>query len=133
MSCILRISGETLDVDNLLYLHPLLHYSVWKKGESRIYQKGKCCLDSGVQFLVSDADFDKFKVQEQDAIEYLEANLSIIKKIVNFYGVQYSVLDFGVAITDKHFSVSSYLSARLIQLAAKCNLSIEVSCYPCSD
>jgi hypothetical protein len=59
MSCILRISGESLDIDALLSRHNLTPDRIWKKGEPRTL-KGKVHSDCGANFLASDADLDEF-------------------------------------------------------------------------
>ncbi|MEE9345496.1 MAG: hypothetical protein V3U88_07805 [Methylococcales bacterium] len=132
MSCILRISGEELNIDEMLQLNSLTYDQVWRK-EEPCSITGKLNISSGIQFVVSDADFESFIIQRSDAIKFLEKNMDAILKMVQFPNVQDKILDFGVSITEGNVSVMSYLSPELVDLAAKCALGVEISCYLCSD
>jgi len=132
MSCILRVSGESLNIDELLSSNTIEFDRLWRKGESRIANK-HFYSTSGVQFIVSEADFDDFITQRQDAIDFLQLNEAIISKISSNRDVQYCVLDFGVSITPDNVSVMSYFTPELISLAAKVGAGIELSCYLCDD
>jgi len=132
MSCILRVRGEALDVDLMLSFNSIEVDKVWRKGEPRSI-KDKVHNDSGVQFVVSEAEFEEFPVQRNDAIAFLKANEMAINKMANFARVQYCALDFGVSITEGNIAVMTYLSPELISLAAKCGVGIEISCFLCSE
>ena len=132
MSCLLRISGPSLDVQELLLTFALPFDRVWKKGEQRIVE-GRFHTDSGVTFLVSDADLNEIDRQVLEATEYLTKNASVIEKMILFPGVQDAFLDFGVSIGEGYLSQSTYLPAKLIQLAAHAGIGIEISHYACCD
>ncbi len=132
MSCILRISGEELNIEEMLQASSLTYDRIWRRGETRSIT-GKLNTHSGVQFIVSEADFEEFAIQQSDAIKFLRKNIDIILKMAEFPNVQNKVLDFGVSITEDNVAVMSYFSPEFINLAAKCTLGIEVSCYLCSD
>lgn len=132
MSCILRISGEELNIDEVLQSISLTVDRVWRKVEPRSIT-GKINTQSGVQFIVNEADFEDFIIQRSDAIKFLKQNTNAILKMLQLPNIQYKTLDFGVSITEGNFFVMSYLSPELIDLAAKCTLGVEISCYLCSD
>jgi hypothetical protein len=132
MSCILRVSGEALDVDSMLTSIPMEFDQVWKKGEPRSI-KGKMHTNSGAQFVVSEAAFEEFIVQRNDATKFLKSNEISVKKMADFPCVQYCVLDFGVSIIEGNAAVMTYLTPELINLAAKSGVGIEISCYLCSE
>lgn len=132
MSCILRISGEWLDVDTLLSQHPLPVDQVWRKGEPRLL-KGKYYSESGASFVASDAKLDEFAEQAAEATEFLNLHLGTITNLVVYPGVQNAILDFGVALVQGYVSQCSYLPPKLIQLAAKAGVSIAITNYACSD
>ena len=132
MSSILRISGESLDIDALLSQYSIPTDCVWKKGEPRVLKR-EFHSDSGANFLASDADFDEFDRQVSEATEFLELHAPVIAKIVTFPGVQNAVLDFGVSIYEGHIAQFSYLPPRLIQLAANAGIGVEISHYACSE
>jgi len=56
--------------------------------------------ESGFNFSVSDAGFDEFNRQKDEAIEFLKQNEAEIRRLVGFAGVTGVVLDFGIAWRD---------------------------------
>jgi len=132
MSCILRVYGEQLDVGALTSAVSLEADRIWKKGEKRRAGAGKLQSSSGVTFVASEADFDCFKVQVRDAIEFLERNLADVSVLSAFPGVERAVLDFGAEMSEGKVAVSSYLPPQLVRLAASAGIGIEVSVYACS-
>jgi hypothetical protein len=132
MRCILRISGETLDIDSLLSQCPLAADRSWKKGEPRSLN-GKLNSDSGANFIASEVDFDEFERQVTEATEFLKLHTAHIAQIVAFPGVQNAVLDFGVSLKERYVAQYSYLPPKLIQLAASAGIGIEISHYACGN
>jgi hypothetical protein len=112
--------------------HPFDFYRVWRKGEQRTIP-GRLHADSGACIMVSNADFDEFDLQVRDAIAFLELHGSLVAKASCFPGVEHAVFDFAVELREVHFSKSSYLPPRLIQLAAVAGIGVEISHYACSD
>jgi hypothetical protein len=131
MSSILRISGESLNIDALLSLYSLPVDRAWKKGEPRIL-KGKFHSDSGANFLASDADLDEFDRQVSEATDYLEQHAPVIAKMVEFPGVQNAVLDFGFSLYEGNVAQFSFLPPKLVRLAASAGIGLEISHYACS-
>ena len=131
MSCMLRIGGDTLDIDALLSLHPFEINRLWRKGEPR-GSAGKVHTNSGASAVVSDAEFEEFDLQVGDATAFLETHGPIVAQAACFPGVDYAVLDFAVALRMGYLSQSSCLPPRLIQLAALAGIGLEISHYPCS-
>jgi hypothetical protein len=132
MSCILRIYGESLDIDALLSRYSLVVDRSWKKGEPRTF-KGKFHLDSGANFLASDADLDEFDRQVKEATEFLELHAPVIAEMVAFPGVENAVLDFGIALHEGYMAQFSYLPPQFVQLAARAGVGLEISHYACSE
>jgi len=132
MSCILRISGEALDIDSLLSQCPLAVDRSWKKGAPRS-PNGKLHSDSGANFIASEADLDEFARQVTETTEFLKLHIANIAQVAAFPGVQNALLDFGVSLKEGCFAQFSYLPPKLIQLAASAGIGIEISHYACSD
>jgi hypothetical protein len=132
MTCILRISGQSLDVDIFLAKCSIQVDRTWRLGEQRIL-KGKFYSDSGATFVASKAEFDEFETQVVDATAFLEKHASAIATLIAFPGVQDAVLDFGVATRVGQAIQSSYLPPKFIQLAAQLGIGVEISHYLCSD
>jgi hypothetical protein len=117
MSCILRIYGESLDIDTLLSQHSLVADCTWKKGEPRIIKiHGKVYPDSGAHFLASDADLDEFDLQVTETTEFLELHAPVIARVVAFPGVQHAVRKAFVAIEYHAESYYIRLSSMVEQL-----------------
>lgn len=132
MSCILRIAGEHLDVDDLLNSCGLLADRTWKNGEPSAL-KGEHYSDSGAQFIASEADLDQFEHQTEDAAAFLASHLSSIARASTFAGVECAILDFGVCLPMGYVAQFSELPLRRIRLAAEAGVAIQLSHYLCSD
>ena len=131
MGCILRISGPTLDIDQLQSNCELLVHRFWKKDEVRSVT-AKPNLTSGASFVVSDAGLDEFAQQLIDATAYIQDNMLEITRLCDSAGVDLAFVDFGVAIYEDSVDVCSHLPATFVKLAATAGLGIEVSYYACS-
>ena len=131
MSCILRISGEALDIEALLVYGSLAPNRTWRKGEARTI-KGKVHSDSGVSFVASNADFDEFERQLTDATEFLEAHASEVAAMAATPGVKFATLDFGVSLYEDSVAQFCSFPPKFVRLAASANLGLEVSTYACS-
>jgi len=132
MSCILRISGETLDIDGLLSQTSLSADRVWKKGEARTL-KGRVHKDSGATFVASEADFDEFTRQLDEATDFLETHQTTIAEMAATPGVENAALDFGVCIQEGFLAQYCYFPPNFIKLAAHSGVGLEVSQYARSD
>ena len=132
MSCILRISGEALNIDAMLDQYHLPPYRTWKKGDARSL-RGKVYSNSGANFVASEADFDEFARQLDEATAYLEIHAETIAEMVATPGVQFAVLDFGVSLREGCVAQFCYFPPRFVQLAAEVGLGLEISQYACSE
>jgi len=131
MSCVLRISGKALDIDALLSSVALAPNQTWRKGELRSKAGARTHTDSGVNFIASDAEFDAFDRQVDDATAFLTSNSAAVAALASFPGVERATLDFGVALFEGSFATFSCLPPSLVRLAAQVNLGIEISTYAC--
>ena len=131
MSCMLRVGGDSLDLDSLLESTSLVPNNTWRKGDYRIKDSPKrgVCDTSGASFIVSDADFDAFETQKEDAITFLIANANSLHTLLSFSGVDGSSLDFGVDWSDPYVVQSYSFPAKLISLAGELHLELEISVY----
>lgn len=134
MSCILRILGESLDIEQMLNDIPLEPDRVWKKGERRFKSDPESRLlpKSGASFVASEAEMNEFDKQLEEATEYLKGNMSLIKKITEYPGIEEATIDFGVEFRDVAIH-SDYLSPEFVANAFQAGIGIEISHYPCSE
>ena len=130
MSCILRVWGTDLAVDELAAATSLEPYRIDRKGErrnsTRIFEK------SCANFEVSDLGFHEFEGQVKDAIEFLKQYQDALRVIVGFQGVQGAVLDFGLAWRDV-MAQTDQLPASLLALAGNLGIGVDLSHYPISE
>jgi hypothetical protein len=133
MSCILRVSGDKLDLDALLSRVGLTPMRIWRKGEVRSQSTGALHRDSGAAFEASDAEFEEGRVQISEAAEFLRQHIGDIRRISGFENVDELTLDFGVAPKDPGIPVYMRFPPAFVQLAASVGLGLEVSSYPGSE
>ena len=134
MSCILRISGEDFDVDDFILQSKISPYNKFYKDTPKIKSKpeGEKTKSSGCSMEVSSADFDNFKQQVQDAINYLNNYQQELQYINTTPKIQYAVLGFGVEYDPNKFTQTQYLPTELLKFSADLGISIEISIYqPC--
>ena len=133
MSCVLRVIGEELNIEELLKIDSNPD-TYWKKGEPRLKTKPneKKHLHSGAHYCVSEAEFNEFEKQKEDVIKYLNENEEKIESIQKLAGIESVFLDFGIEQRDV-FVQSDFFPPELIRLAGKLGLGIELSQYPPSD
>ncbi|SHG45039.1 hypothetical protein [Massilia sp. CF038] len=131
MSCVMRVWGVDLDVHAMLTEITLPVDRVWTKGELRFGTKLHD--DAGATVIVSDAEFEEFDLQAEDAQAFLHANHAALVKLAMYSGVEGVVFDFGVTTPEGKMTQSSYLSPTLMQLASSAGVGITISHYPCSD
>jgi len=131
MSCVLRISGKNFDVDDFIAMTKLKPCQIFKKGEPKFktLPNGKKLTYSGVNIVVSRADFKDFKEQTKDATEFLHKHRNELNKFIKSKN-QYEafVLDFG--INSENDLIQCYqFPSDLLKLAAGLNISIWLSQY----
>jgi hypothetical protein len=132
MSCVLRVSGEYLDIDALLQSQNLIPIVTWRKGGER-FLKGRLHTDSGANFEVSHAEIEDVARQVADAERYLATNYNEISILVSAAGCTNAVLDFAVATRPGFVTQTSSFSSSFVQHVAELGLALAVSHYPTQD
>ena len=135
MAAVLRASGPDFDVDAFVADCDWDVSKVYHRGEAllpRTQPHGRTHTESGLNIVVSDAGFDEFGDQIEDAIEFLRDNVLEVQKLVAFAGVTGAVLDFGIAWRDV-VAQSDQFPSELVRLAGSCGIALELSHYPVSD
>ena len=133
MSCILRISGTDLSLDELEKIK-FAPDSTWQKGTPKISNKpdGKKYMSTGARYIVSDADFDEFDIQKNEAIDFLNKNKRMIEEVIKLPSVEDASLDFGIERRDVAVQCD-YFQPELLKLAGNLGLGIELSQYPIDE
>ena len=135
MSCVLRISGVDLNINELVDSIDLPFEGIYLEGQPKsklnpdlgIFEKNGCSL------LISSAGFSELPTQHSDSEKFLTDHLDEIIKLSSWPNVDLAVLDFGTEINPE--TVSKYIGPpkNLIKLIVKANLDIEYSVYRCSE
>lgn len=131
MSAMLRASGVHFDVDAFLATSSLKPTRVFRKDEpmSAYRTDGLRSNTSRFSVCASNADFDEFPRQVDEATVFLRDHQSEIERLVGCAGVECVGLDFGVHLRDEMIH-SDHLPAKLVRIAVELGLGIEISHYP---
>ncbi len=132
MSAVLRAYGADFDVDAFLTGCTLHVCAVKRRGEpvaptSR--PDGRRHERSGVHVSASNADFEEFLRQVEEATAFLRAEFEQIRRLCQFPGVEDVTLDFGIVRRDVAVQCD-YLPPELVRVAGALGLGIEMSQYP---
>ena len=114
MSCVLRIFAPDIS-------------AVLSEISLEAFRIEKDC----VHFLVSEADFDNFKTQIQDAISFLQVHGNDVMLMMGNPDAN-GVLDFAIEWRDVATQCDNF-PAEIVREAGSYGLSLELSHYPSSD
>ena len=132
MSAVLRAYGDAFDVDAFLDGCTLPVCAVKRRGEPKFpasQPNGPQHERSGVHVTASDAGFDEFPRQTNEAAAFLRAEFEQVRRLVMWPGVEGVSLDFGVH--RRHVLVQcDVMSPELVRVAGSLGLAIELSQYP---
>lgn len=135
MSAVLRAYGAGFDVAAFLAGCSMPVCAVKRRGEPVFpasQPNGRRHKQSGIHVSASDAGFEEFPRQVEEAAAFLRANAEQIRRLVMFPGVEGVTLDFG--IVRRNVAVQSdHLPVDLVRLAGSLGLAIELSHYPASE
>jgi hypothetical protein len=131
MAAYFRIAGEHINIDEFLNDIDIEPSNIWKKGEKKYksIRPEELYKWSGVSFCASDADMNEFDVQVEDCIEFLTEFKAEISQLLESDDVEEATIDFGIELMDVAIH-SDYLPPKLIKLAGKLGIGIELSHYP---
>lgn len=126
MGCVLRVGGKTFPVDDFLAGTALKPCKVWHVGELRLPKTKPPYTDSGFNLVTSDAN--DLPLLVTDTIAFLTTHRQEMLHLVKTPGLEYLILDFGIA---RHDVLAQYdrFPVELIRLAAEFGMSIELSHY----
>jgi uncharacterized protein YjeT (DUF2065 family) len=131
LAAVLRASGPEFDVDAFVADCDWRIAKVFHRGDAvlpRIRPEGRKCAESGLNVVVSEAEFHQLPEQVKDAVEFLTGNAQEVRRLVGFPGVVGVVLDFGVAWRDV-VAQSDRFPAELVRRAGACDIALELSHY----
>jgi hypothetical protein len=132
---VLRASGSDFDVDAFVADCRWNIATVFRRGDGLLPKTkpdGRERNESGLNVVVSEADFHQFAEQLRDAAEFLTESAAEIRRLVAFPGVTSVVLDFGIARRDV-VAQSDQFPREVVRLAGACGIALGLSHYPISD
>jgi hypothetical protein len=135
MSAVLRAYGADFDVDGFLTGCTLSVCAVKRRGEPVFpasQPEGRRHERSGVHVSASDASFDEFSRQVEEATAFLRDAADQIRRLCEWPGVEGVTLDFGIARHDVALRCD-HLPAELVRMAGSLGLAIELSHYPAEE
>lgn len=131
--CVLRVSGDSFDPDELLRGLRLKASHRFKAGEPRWKAKpdGRKNTYSGFTVNVSDAQWT-LRDQVDDATRFIVLFEQELRALAGTPGVDDIRLDFPIEQRDV-FAQAEYFPPTLVQAAGRVPLGLEITLYPCSD
>jgi len=152
MSAYLRIYGTEFDPDRFCSESGLTPFYLYRRGEPvpslppnlrpsglNLFRRGEPPVPiiperreherSGINVVVSKADYHEFSRQVDEATAFLEAHKEVLLRLRCFPGIEVMSLDFGITRRDVIVQ-SDLLPPPLIRLAGELGLGIELSQYP---
>ena len=131
MAAILRVDGKDFDPDRFVADSALAPVQIYRRGEPRQGpgSEGKVHTTSGLNFMLSDAEFDEFDQQVADAIAFIKFHRDELKRLRDFPGIESATLDFGIRRPDLVVQTNTFPSA-LIRRAGALGWGIELTQFP---
>jgi hypothetical protein len=128
MPCCLTANGTDFQVDAYMLQTKLTDIELGRKGD--LTSRRRRLKKSVVSIQVSDGDFSNFAQQARDAVTYLSKNLSEVKKLAKYRGVDEAYLSFAIEQQDE-IAVFTYFPPDLLVLAGKIGLGINLCQFRC--
>ncbi|GAC1472091.1 MAG: hypothetical protein NVSMB9_18930 [Isosphaeraceae bacterium] len=132
MSAVLRVFGEEFEPDGFCATTTLQPCHLYRKGEPKFpasQPNGRHNDKSGINFVASEADFDEFPRQVEEATAFLLLHRQELSRLRDFPGVEDMTLDFGIARRDVLVQCD-HLPPTLLRAAGELGIGIELSQYP---
>ena len=129
--CILKVYSETSSFKEFAKSSPIPVYSVFDKGEFRNKSETRKAINYTISFVASDRDWDEFPEQVKDTIIFLETNGAALEALLSTHEIKGAYLDFPIysRLNDHIVNQNDHLPSKLVSLAGKLNLGIEMSMY----
>lgn len=129
--CFLKIHSKNYTFKKFCETTKVPLYSVFDKDEYRNKSRTRKSDYFVVSFDVSDAEWDDFPAQVNDAIKFLTVNFSELDKLISETPDAEGYLDFPLysRLNEEVVNQNDHLPKELIRLAGKLGLGIEMAIY----
>lgn len=129
MSCVLRIAGKALDIDDFIQKSGLSDFvKKYKKEDKKSKNPGSQY--SYVSTMISEAHLSDFEKQKSDAVVYLKKNKEQLAVIKSTAEIEFATVNFMVgqkSVSSEYFAQYIYLPSELTDLCGRLGIGIEVS------
>jgi hypothetical protein len=127
--CLLKVYSNTNSFKSFKETTRIPVYSIYEKGDKQA--KRKVHKDFKISFDVSEKEWDDFKGQVQDAIDFLIKYRKDLKMLFKTHKITTAYLDFPIysRLQGDIVNQNDHLPNELILLAGKLSLGIEISIY----
>ncbi|GHF69223.1 hypothetical protein [Deinococcus ficus] len=130
MSCVLRAAGTDFDVDGSIARVQLPDiFRIYRKGTRNRPSQPGSHEASGLNVVVSDAEFTEVDRQIEEALHYLKVHTDALRLLAGFPRVLGVVLDFGIEDRDVG-AQADYFPPDLLRALGDLNIGLVVSRYP---
>jgi hypothetical protein len=131
MSCVLRVSGKNLAVDDLLKIISWSPICVWHVGETRPAPglRNSQQLTSGFNIEVSKRDMSDLSGQLDDALNFVKANNAALERVSSFPGVDDLDMDFALSWPRENPMFTDHIPWEFIAAINEFRVSISLSHY----
>jgi hypothetical protein len=129
--CVLKIYSDTDSFKLLAEKTVLPVYSVYEKGDLKIASEKQTYTDYRISFDVSGKEWDDFDGQVKDAILFLEKYFDALNVMMQSHNISDAYLNFPIysRLDDTIVNQNDHLPVKLIMLAGKLSLGIEMAIY----
>jgi hypothetical protein len=134
--CLLRVSGKTLDLSDVLTAIKLPYSNVYRKGELRRRALKRSKLNrpnksSGFSCVIGKSNDKTIRQYVKDAIRFLKTHKAALTKLSRRKDVEILTIDFGLEsrISNKIAAQFDYIPPELVNLASKYKIGFEISNY----
>jgi hypothetical protein len=133
--CVLRFRAPNCDIDAIARALDLPIENLYRQGEPRnILRKRGPFTESGFQVVTSEAEFDEFKLQVAETIDFIKSHRAALQQLAAVaIGLPNYRLVFDFGIATRIFDVAAqvdYFPPELVRLIGELNAGIVFSQYP---
>lgn len=129
--CVLKIYSEKESFKAYAENTNLPVYSTYEKGDYKNKLKNVLRTEYRISFDVSDREWDDLEGQIEDTILFLEKHFDELKELMTAHSISEAYLDFPLysRLDENIVNQNDRLPAKLISLAGKLSLGIEMAIY----
>ncbi len=131
MPCVLRAGGTSFDVDKFLEISSLDALTAYHSGEVQFPTASitRTSDYSGMKISVTMREFSDLRSQVEDAVRFLKDNQQELRRLRDFPGLEWIVMEFPVEDRDMVFQSDAF-PPDLLALMGNLNIGLVISRYP---